>query len=151
MTAFFFPHSFSRYGDQHVFLYLFKIYFLLIFHQAFYRLFQKQKILENTHVEMVLLGNNPIVVNTENVLSIQRYYSKITTLRVSLRSILAQLIIQGNIFCLCFSASQTKTSVLKVCSVDKQSYRVFHGKGVTWSNRFGKSCMVYPPFENLHA
>ena len=52
---------------------------------------------------MVLLGNNPIVVNTENVLSINRYYSKITTLRVSLRSILVQLIIQGNIFCLCFS------------------------------------------------
>ena len=44
------------------------------FHWLFIRhssdeLFQKLKIWENTYVGMVLLGNDPIVVNVENVLS----------------------------------------------------------------------------------
>ena len=69
---------------------------------------------------MVLLENNPLIVNTENVLSIEILFKNNNfKARVSLRSILIQLIIKGNIFCLCFSASQTKTSILKVYSIYK--------------------------------
>lgn len=59
------------------------------------------KVLENTHVEMVILGNNPIVFNTENVLWYKDTLFKNNNFkgkRVSLRSIFVQLIIQGNIF-----------------------------------------------------